>query len=141
MGQFLDDEIYVSQQLGEKKDWRLRASLSYLSEELGLHVEAPKGFETDFASIPWFFRRLLPRTGTYNGAAVIHDFLCRCGQISRANADIMFREMMRDLNVKPWKIWVMYKGVRLGSLTHNPQPHKFNCKEGSVVPVAPEHLT
>ena len=77
-----------------------------------LHI-VPKGFTTDFASVPRFFWRLVPPWGRYSPAAVVHDYLYRTGKASRKEADRVFLRLMKQLDVPCWKRWVMYWGVRL----------------------------
>ena len=49
--------------------------------ELGERViEVPQGFETDFASVPRFFWRVVPPWGRYSPAAVVHDYLYSTGK-------------------------------------------------------------
>jgi hypothetical protein len=38
-------------------------------------VVVPKGFETDFASVPRVFWTIIPPDGKYTKAAVVHDYL------------------------------------------------------------------
>jgi hypothetical protein len=72
----------------------------------------PAGFETDFASIPRVFWRLLPPVGRYGKAAVIHDFLYRTGSASRAVADRVFLDAMEVLGVGWLTRHVMFLAVR-----------------------------
>ncbi len=77
-------------------------------------ILVPIGFKTDFASVPWAFRLAIPKTGRYNEAAVIHDYLCYLsnkGLYSRERADRIFREAMITLGVNERKIRKMYKSV------------------------------
>jgi Protein of unknown function (DUF1353) len=63
----------------------------------------PVGERTDFASVPRVFVCFLPRYGRYTKAAILHDYLwsvkISAGDISRLNADGIFRQAMRDLGV------------------------------------------
>lgn len=78
-------------------------------------IDVPAGFETDFASVPQLFWNILPPTGSYGKAAVIHDFLYRTrGIATRAQADAVFLEAMTFLNVGWWTRQIIYWGVRLG---------------------------
>jgi hypothetical protein len=45
-------------------------------------VHVPAGFITDFASIPQIFWNIIPPTGFYGKAAVIHDFLYKTANIN-----------------------------------------------------------
>ena len=73
----------------------------------------PAGFVTDFASIPRLFWRVLPPTGSYGKAAVIHDYLYRTGAFTRSICDGIFLEAMCELGVPGWKRRVMFRAVRL----------------------------
>lgn len=123
----------------------------------GRLIVVPKGYETDFASIPtkWLKRRLEPqklvpaakyRPGKkfvvwmyeYNNmgvpvvvgyiedpvayAAVVHDWLYSTECISRAEADRIFFDILRDNRV--WSAYLMYAAVRVGGWPSF--PHKRN---------------
>ena len=75
-------------------------------------IEVPQGFETDFASVPRFFWRIVPPWGRYSPAAVIHDYLYHTGKVSRAEADRAFLTLMQRLGIPTWKRTVMYQAVR-----------------------------
>lgn len=73
-------------------------------------VRVPKGFVTDFASIPFGFRWLFPIRGKYDKAAVLHDYLYERGgnKQDRLRADNIFYEAMTVLEVARWRrelIW------------------------------------
>lgn len=75
----------------------------------------PRGFVTDYASVPRFFQRLIPQRGKYSPAAVIHDFLYWTGIYSRAESDkIAFLELSRRLGVGFLDRVILYLGVRIG---------------------------
>ncbi len=96
-----------------KRPWRLVGCLEYYSETIGGIITVPDGYKTDFASIPWFFRRLIPKDGPYTHAAVIHDFLCteRDPEIDSKKAARIFEEAMVVLLVPKWEHRIMYKAV------------------------------
>jgi hypothetical protein len=82
-------------------------------------ISVPAGFLTDFASIPRGLWNLLPPTGEYGKAAVIHDFLYTYGKDSRGPvtklyADQVFKRAMADLGVGVLRRNVMYAAVRIG---------------------------
>lgn len=97
------------------RDWKIIQYFRYVSEDvLERAVVVPRGFVTDFASIPRFLWRVLPPTGKYGKAAVIHDFLYRTeAGATRAQADAVFLEAMSDLGVGFLKRYAMYLAVRL----------------------------
>lgn len=75
-------------------------------------VTVPAGFVSDFASIPRAFWRVLPPWGEYNRAAVVHDYLYRTHEMTRAEADETFLVIMGALGVASWKRRIMYRAVR-----------------------------
>ncbi len=77
-------------------------------------IYVPAGFLTDFASVPRLMWRVMPPTGTYGKAAVVHDFLYRtAGMATKAEADSVFLEAMTALGVNRVVRYSMYWGVRL----------------------------
>ncbi len=44
-------------------------------KQSGERVDVPRGFCTDFASVPAWLRGILPKWDTYGNASVIHDWL------------------------------------------------------------------
>jgi len=79
-----------------------------------LTITVPAGFETDFASVPRAFWRIVPPWGEYSPAAVVHDYLYATALLPRAGADWVFLELMTELGVPWWKRQAMYRAVRLG---------------------------
>jgi len=78
-------------------------------------IVVPAGFETDFASIPRPLWALLPPTGEYGKAAVIHDWLYRTpGKATRPQADAVFLEAMKEAGVSWFTRTVVYSSVRVG---------------------------
>lgn len=80
-------------------------------------IMAPKGYETDFASIPRVFQFLINPFGEHAEAAVIHDWLYSIGEIGdaagRADADRIFSHALKYLKVDPLRRLAMYGAVRL----------------------------
>lgn len=76
-------------------------------------VKVPVGFFTDFASVPKLLWNLMPPTGRYGKAAVVHDYLYRTVGIATKNeADEIFLEAMKALGVSAVLRYAMYYGVR-----------------------------
>jgi hypothetical protein len=97
-----------------ERPWQLCDDLHYQSDELGGEVLiVPTGYRTDFASVPWVFRRLFPQDGPWTHAAITHDFLCdkRFPTINSKRAARIFREAMAVLNVPTAKREAMYRAV------------------------------
>jgi len=95
--------------------WRLLAGFEYECVVLERILVIPSGFLTDFASMPRALWPLLPPTGRYGKAAVVHDFLYRtAGQATRLEADQVLVEAMTALGVSRLTRWAIYAGVRAG---------------------------
>lgn len=94
--------------------YTLCVALVYDSDLLKREVRVPKGFKTDLASIPRLFWVLLPKSGPYDRAAVLHDFLYATNGVTKAQADKVLKEAMELLKVPGWKVSLIYAAVRLG---------------------------
>lgn len=92
--------------------WRLITPFDYDSTIAGL-ISVPVGFVTDFASVPRFFWRVLPPTGRYGKAAVVHDYLYGSHLVAKPVADRVFLEAMTRLGVNRFTRSIMYWAVRL----------------------------
>ncbi len=93
--------------------WRFK-SKGFLCEAV-THV--PVGFLTDFASIPWLARVIIPKLGKWTKASVVHDYHYQNGipSLTRAQADRCFLDGMKDLGVAKWQRALMYWAVRVGA--------------------------
>ncbi len=61
----------------DARNWRLLQDFSWVgSKDTPDVFTIQRGEITDFASVPWFMQSLLPRTGTWTKAAVLHDKMC-----------------------------------------------------------------
>lgn len=108
------------EQLAEKIDekWRLELPLVYYSETLRRSISVPKGFVTDFASVPRLPIMYWLAGGKANKAAVVHDFLYRQGSgVSRADADSVFVEAMEVTGQPAWRRALMWAGLRAGGMS------------------------
>lgn len=106
-----------------------------------------KGEKTDFATVPWWTQSIIPRTGTWTKAAVIHDKMCNllneyyrlCKEYDRLIAqgvdpdeliepirskfnsidtDAIFRKNARDEGTDPIRSELLWFGVRCGALAN-----------------------
>ncbi len=73
----------------------------------------PKGTETDFSSIPHPVRMFL-RWSRVDVAGVVHDWLYHCGEISRSEADTIWRLVALSGNhhanfLQAWGGWVLLR--------------------------------
>lgn len=105
-------------EFGDGKTWKVTEEFIYrIGDENSPNlIHVPAGFETDFASVPRFFWRILPPTGEYGKAAVVHDYLYATHQesgITKKDVDKIFLEAMGVLGVDEWKRQSMYWAVKL----------------------------
>jgi hypothetical protein len=107
---FTTNELHVVQV--DADEWRITKGFSFVwtGRKITAHVE--EDFITDFASVPRPFRWLIPKSGEYNMATVVHDRLCQTPNYPRKQADAVFLEALRVLRVARWKRVVLYLGVR-----------------------------
>lgn len=86
-------------------------------------ITMPSDFETDLATVPRAFWALMPPQGTYERAAVVHDWHCTrlasddC-DISSSDADGLFRRIAREGGTGWATRWHLWAGVRLGALAN-----------------------
>ena len=90
--------ILVASPFADGKYWYLREDLRWSSISGDQHI-VPKGFVTDFASIPRPLWSLLPKWARYGNAAVVHDYNYWVQEHDRKAADSAMVEGMRDLGV------------------------------------------
>jgi len=98
------------------KNWKLLEKFEYYigEKENNNVIKIPKGFITDFASIPRIFWTIIGHpTGKYGKSAVIHDWLYRKGIGTRKQADKIFLDGMKVLRVFYLRRWTIYFAVRL----------------------------
>ncbi|MDO4690963.1 MAG: DUF1353 domain-containing protein [Fusobacterium sp.] len=78
-------------------------------------IEVPKGFITDFASVPRIFNIFILPYGKHSSASLIHDWLYskNCDiKATRKEADRIFLEIMKEDLVNIFKRNLMYLAVR-----------------------------
>ncbi len=110
------DPLIVRVTQKDKCPFRLERAFSYEigHKGSGRKITVPAGFETDFASVPFVFRWLVPVVGRHGKAAVLHDWLYASGALpNRAEADAVFFEAMTVLGVRPWRKWLIWLAVRM----------------------------
>ena len=96
----------VVEPLPNGRDWRLLQALSFGD------ILVPRGFVTDFASVPRALWWLYPPWGRYGPAAVVHDFEYRRQIRTRAEADALFLAGMAVLRVPAARRWTIYLALR-----------------------------
>ena len=83
----------------------------YIDGEL---ITIPRGFETDFASVPRICWSIIPPWGRYSTACLVHDYLYYTGQYSRIKSDKILLNIMKLYKVSSLSRDVIYKAVRIG---------------------------
>ncbi|HKJ12466.1 MAG TPA: DUF1353 domain-containing protein [Ornithinimicrobium sp.] len=83
-------------------------------------------FATDLASVPRLLTWLVPRSGVFLPAAVLHDALTEPGQhlgpeVDRVEADRLFREAMIGLGTGTVRAWLMWSAVTATTMWLAPQ--------------------
>jgi len=74
-------------------------------------ISVPRGFVTDYASIPSKFWSVYPRDGDYVWPAVVHDYLYWMQTTSREDADLVFKQAMLAFKVSQADVFVIYNIV------------------------------
>lgn len=90
--------------------WRVEYEFSYIRDD-GETITVPKDFITDLASVPWPASMLIPKSGRFNQAAVLHDWLYTCQIFTRKKSDLIFKEAMQYLGVNWFIGGTMYNAV------------------------------
>lgn len=114
MSQFLTPLHVVQVQNYPKAVWRLEDDLIYASDMLADMITVPKGFRTDFASVPRIPFAYMLTGGKANAASVLHDWFYSTRAISRKQADDLFYEAILASGHSQWTAWLMWLGVRVG---------------------------
>lgn len=103
------------QPFADGEDWVLQSRMIYRARNAGLLIViVPRGFVTDYASIPRPLRVLLPNTGAYGNAAIVHDYLYWRQDCTRSQSDNIMAIAMRDAGVGDAALRAIQIGVRLG---------------------------
>ncbi len=100
---------------GDNKFWITLEPMEYVIGSTQEKIVVPKGFVTDFASIPKGLWSLgLSPHGQYSRAAVVHDYLYWSQGCTREQADRLMVIEMKDSNVGKFDALVVYQGVNVG---------------------------
>lgn len=99
----------------DARQWRVERQFIYFigSEDSDEFITVPKGFITDFASVPRLFWIFIPPDGKYTQACVLHDYLYHKQLYSRKESDTIFLEAMKVSKVFWLKRRIIYRAVRL----------------------------
>jgi hypothetical protein len=89
-------------------------------------IRVPRGFETDFASIPYIAAGFIDPMGDNMEAAVIHDYLYAVGEPGqREKADTILLDALEQHHVDPIRRKMMYEAVRLGGAKNYGAPSEW----------------
>jgi len=103
VGKFLDplQTEDTRKTIGGRPVYELIHQFRYIRDS-GEVIVVPAGFETDFASVPRFFWRIIPPWLGRWGACV-HDWCYRTRIYSRKESDAVFYECLGELCPMPYK--------------------------------------
>jgi hypothetical protein len=105
----------VVRAFGDNKFWIVVEDMTYVIGSTDERIVVPKGFVTDFASIPQALWSVgLSPQGQYSRAAVIHDYLYWSQGCSRRQADRLLVIAMKESRVSGFDEFLVYQGVRKG---------------------------
>lgn len=105
----------VLKPFADNQQWMLFDDFTYIIGGTRISVTVPKGFVTDFASIPqgfWSFG--FSPNGKYSRAAIVHDFLYWSQGCTRLEADNILLIAMKESAVPTGTRDAIYQGVRIG---------------------------
>jgi hypothetical protein len=97
---------------GDGQDSVLVSPMRYQIGRSVFIITVPAGFVTDFASTPRAIWAILPPSGRYQLAAVVHDFLYWDQGCTRQQADDLLRAAMAESQVKPRERDLIWQAVR-----------------------------
>jgi Protein of unknown function (DUF1353) len=96
----------------DNRDAALVEDLSYSVGQSGISITVPRGYVTDFASIPRPLWPLLSPHASYSKAAVVHDLLYWAQDCTREEADRLLLTAMVESDVSLVLRWTIYIFVR-----------------------------
>lgn len=77
-------------------------------------IVIPAGFRTDLASVPRIAQPIVPKTGPYADASVLHDYLFVVQDRSFAAVNQLFRQAMAACGVRATQRWLIWAAVTAG---------------------------
>lgn len=122
------------------RHWLLLEDLYYQGRYDQFRV--PAGYRTDFATVPRAAVWLVPTYGRYTPAAILHDLLCDLAvapdpEVSRRDADGLFRRCLRELGVPGPRRWMMWCGVRWAGRWSDATPRELLAGAGLTLLAVP----
>lgn len=95
----------------QKYDWFEVIEDCHFEHE-NVKLVIPKGYTTDFASVPQLLWWLIPAHGNAAMPAIIHDYTCEYGILPRWQCDKIFLQLLKKANISTWQYSLMYLYVR-----------------------------
>ena len=119
------NNVVVKEHPKEHFKWILYEDLIYEFPHSLKKLTIPKGFTTDFASVPKSMWNIIPPYGRYKKEAVLHDYLYATALFKKNIADNLFLISMKEAGVPSWKRKTMYLAVKFFG-EHAWKTHRFN---------------
>ncbi len=121
------DAIFLLERV-DRRNFKLRERFRYVDQKTKSAFVVPADlntFESDLASVPWFVVWFVPPNGTHTPAALLHDALTtedreppnyEGPEVTRKEADRIFRDAMGELGVPVVRRWLMWAAVTVATL-------------------------
>ncbi len=132
MGRFFDADdggpLRLELRSVDGRDFTVLRQIGYTSDAYEESFIAPADrstFSTDLASVPGIFTWLVPRSGLFLPAAVLHDAMIEQDQyigprVNRTQADLIFREAMIGLGTGKVRAALMWSAVTVATMWKAP---------------------
>lgn len=125
----VNDTLYLKLRPARVKTWELDEQYSIGIEDEDVEsgssvttwLRLPAGTTTDFASVPWFGRWLIPQVGRNTIGSIVHDALYRQPKLrdelklNRADADRLLYDLSRLHGMLWLRARLMWLAVRVGA--------------------------
>lgn len=98
------------------------------TDDNGEFILVPKGYITDFGSVPQIFQSIVSAVGTPCKTFVLHDLLCdlnNAGFLTRLQADKAFLYAMKKVKINSFRLYTLYSFVRLYGVCIKPLENLF----------------
>ncbi len=108
-------QFHKFQNAENKLLFQLTRDLMYRARDGIVYVVSKTAEPSDLGSVPRWLWWLAP-PHEFPSAYFLHDDLCNKvnrGEFSRLKADQLLREALIASHAPEWKVWLIYKGVRL----------------------------
>lgn len=106
-------------------NWKLHEEFSYyLSADESASIHVPKGFMTDFASVPKILKVFAKDSEIFCKASILHDYLYSGSgnengyKYTREESDKIYRDAMQVFGMTASRSYIFYKGVRFFGKSH-----------------------